>query len=122
MPYTVAMDGPIMRIALRDVLTTAELFQMLDAVEQIENAADVTPSRIADLLGLSTAVIDFPALYSIAERRRSFTPKNPIRTAMVATSAVAVGYARMFQTLMTNPHITLEIFDAMDDAERWLRE
>ena len=122
MPYTVAMDGPIMRIALRDVLTTAELHQTGDAMEEIENAAAVTPSRIVDLLGLSAAAIDFAALYSLAERRRSFVPKNPIRTAIVATSPVAVGYARMFQTLMTNPRITIEIFETIEAGERWIRE
>jgi len=89
-------------------------------MEQIELQLAVTPSRVIDMRRVTRATVDFQALYSLAERRRTFQPKNPIRTAGVATSPVAIGYARMFQTLMVNhPLVTLKLFESFEEAERW---
>jgi citrate lyase beta subunit len=122
MPYQVGLDAGLMRIVLSDVLTVDDLHQVADEIEQIENASPVTPNRLVDILELSEAILDFSALYAVAQRRRAILPKNPIRTALVATSPVAVGYARMFQTLMTHPEITVRLFERLEDAERWLKE
>ena len=89
-------------------------------MEQFELQLAVTPSRVIDMRSVTRAPVDFQALYSLAERRRTFQPRNPIRTAGLAITPVAIGYARMFQTLMADhPLVTLKLSESFEEAERW---
>lgn len=117
---SIHMKGPLIMIEIGDGLTGAELQQLADTLVELESQFKVTPSRVIDMRTMNQAGVDFSALHSIAERRRSFNPTHPIRTAAVATSPVAIGYARMFQTLMaSHPLVTMKLFDDLDAAERW---
>lgn len=114
------MKGPLLVVDLGEVFTAADLRQLIGELERIERELDVTPNRVIDMRRITQATVDFQELYSLAQRRRQIVPRNPIRTAGVATSPVAIGYARMFQTLMANhPLVTVQIFDNFEDAERW---
>jgi hypothetical protein len=114
------MKGALFVVDMGDVFTAAELQRLINEMEEMELQLPVSPSRVIDMRRLTTATLDFQALYSLAERRRTFQPKNPIRTAGVATSPLAIGYARMFQTLMANhPLVTVKLFETFEEAERW---
>ena len=120
MAITHYMKGPLLVIDLGEVFSAEDLQRFVEEMERLEQQLEVTPSRIVDMRRITQATVDFQALYSLAERRRTEQPKNPIRTAGVATSQVAIGYARMFQTLMANhPLVTLKLFETFEDAERW---
>src|ERR1044072_4117217 len=120
MPYTMALVGPLLRIELRDILNAVELHQLADEIEHLEPALPTTPDRIVDLRPLRSPVVDFSSMLSLAERRRAAPVRNAIRPALVADSPVAIGYSRMFQTLVTNPKIELRVFQTMDEAEAWI--
>ena len=114
------MKGPLLVVEIGEVFTAEELQRLIDDLEELERELPVTPSRIIDMRRITRVTVDFQTLHSLAERRRQAQPKNPFRTAGVATSPVAIGYARMFQTLMENhPFVTVQLFDVFEDAERW---
>ncbi len=120
MAITRYMKGPLLVIDLGEVFAADDLRNLIDDLEQLERELDVTPNRVIDMRRLTRATVDFQELYSLAQRRHEIAPKNSFRTAGVATSAVAIGYARMFQTLMaSHPLVTVQIFDAFEPAERW---
>ncbi len=120
MAITRHMQGPLLVVEIGDVFSAEELQRLIDDLEALERELPVTPSRIIDMRRITRVTVDFQALHSLTERRRAAQPKNPFRTAGVATSAVAIGYARMFQTLMaSHPLVTVQIFDAFEPAERW---
>lgn len=56
----------------------------------------------------------------MARERRTLALKNAFRSALVVSSPVTFGYARVFQTLMDNPLVTLRIFHDLAEAETWL--
>jgi hypothetical protein len=51
------------------------------------------------------------------ERRRTQRFANSIKSAVVASRPVQVGFARMYQTLNTNPQVEIQIFAALAEAE-----
>jgi hypothetical protein len=114
-------DG-VLRIVLSGTLTPDDLGRVADAIGEVEDAADVCPCRVTDMTALTRFEVGFDEMFQLARRRRERSPANPIRSAIVASTPVQLGFARMFQTLNDHPRITLRIFPDMDAALAWLAE
>ena len=111
-----------MRIVLTGTLVPEVLVRMADALREAEAAAAVCPHRVTDLTGVTRFDVGFTDMSELARWRRERSPANPIRSAIVASTPVQLGFARMFQTLNDHPWITLRIFPDMDGALAWLTE
>ncbi len=122
MPFSISSVDEVVRIVLSGTLVPEELVRMADALGEVEAAAAVCPHRVTDLTGLTRFEIGFDDMFQLAQRRREMSPANPIRSAIVASLPVQLGFARMFQTLNDHPRITMRIFPDMDGALAWLSE
>ncbi len=111
-----------MRIVLSGTLTPEDLVRVADAMGEAEDAADVCPHRVTDLSGVTRFDIGFNDMFELAQRRRRQPPANPVRSAIVASTPVQLGFARMLQTLNDHPQITMRIFPDVDGALAWLAE
>jgi hypothetical protein len=118
-PFTLSLDGPLLRASLTGVLTARGLEAFEVAVVAVENSSPCMPDRIIDLSSLEGISIGFDELSALA-RARLAGIERPYRSALVATTAMQVGYARMYQTLLDHPLITLRIFPSTDAALAWL--
>lgn len=121
MPYRAALEDALLRVTLHGALTPDDLRNMAAEVVAIEQARDPVPDRLFDFTGITEfSRILHHEVVDMARLRRDSTLKNPIRSALVVNSPVAFGYARVFQTLMDNPNVTVRIFQDLAEAEAWL--
>jgi len=111
-----------MRILLSGTLTPEVLAQVADAMVEAESAADVCPPRVTDLARVTRFEVGFDDIFWLARQRRQHPPANPIRSAVVVSTPVQVGFARMLQTLNDHPQVTLRIFADVDVALAWLAD
>lgn len=122
MPFSITLDGGVMRIVLTGTLTSEDLVRVADAMGEAEDAADVCPPRVTDLACVARFEVGFDDMFRLARRRRQQPPANPIRSAVVASTPVQIGYARMLQTLNDHPQVTMRIFGDADGALAWLTD
>jgi hypothetical protein len=122
MPFSISSRDEVLRIVLSGTLVPEELAGMADALRELEGAVAMCPPRVTDLTALTRFEIGFEDMLQVAQRRREMAPANPIRSAIVASTPVQLGFARMFQTLNDHPQITLRIFPDVDGALAWLAE
>jgi len=120
MPLELKIENNIIHVMLQGRVNSADLERLGDVVEKAEAEHEVPPNRIIDFS--SAEGIDLPssALEALAERRRNASPRNPVKSAIVAPSALPYGLSRMYQTLAENPKINLQIFTDRNLALQWL--
>ena len=122
MAYRLEMIDSVMHVDLRGEFTAEELIAVFGEIAGFEDSLPQTPNRIAYMSGLLTADLDYRVMDSLAMRRRQKRFPNAFRTALVAPNAVAYGFARMFQSLNTNPQIEIRIFSDERAALVWVSE
>jgi hypothetical protein len=114
-------DSDILQVTLYDALTPRDLTEIMHEADEIEKDLDPVPHRIT----VTSAVTDVQVCYAevkvFAWHRRVIQFPNTFRSAIVVSSPVQRGIARMFQTLNDNPQILIEIFDDEPTALAWLR-
>ena len=120
MPITYSHDGGLLRVRAAGVITVAELHAMVTEMEQRFLSAKKWPDNLLDLTGIDLSGLGLLDMMSLAKRRESVKPPHAIRTAIVADSPTVTGFARMFQSINTNPDITVQVFESVADAEAWL--
>ena len=120
MPYDIAFDGKLIRVAMLGLVTKEELFTFIAALAALEETLEPVPDRIVDLTRVVDRQADFDAVFAIGGVRERKAFPNSFRSAFVAPSPMSYGFARMFQTLNTNPQIDLQIFRTLAEAESWL--
>lgn len=121
MPFSTRIDDGVLYTALFGHVTSGDLRDLIEVVADIERSMPEAPSRVTDLRGISGRDLGFAAVVDMVDRRRRDPPRNPVRSAIVATSLVTIGFARMFQTLNDTPKVTVEIFSTPEEADRWVR-
>jgi hypothetical protein len=120
MPFEIEFKNGIIESTFSGVVDLSQILTLVQQVEEIEAACDVAPNRICQLAGDMHIAFAFMDMEAVAERRRGTRLKNHVRTALVATAPQHYGYARMFQTLNSNPQIEIRIFNGIVTARRWL--
>lgn len=120
MPFHIAQPDGRIEVTLTGALTVKDLRGAISAVAAIEGSTSPVPDRLIDLSASTGLQLDFPAIHEIATQRRAIMLANPIKSAIVAPEAAHVGFARMFQTLLDHPLITVKIFPDRDSALAWL--
>jgi hypothetical protein len=115
-------NGEFIIARMTGSLTLADLLAHGRELEALETSLPVAPHRLADLSPALVVDLDFVEMNTFAAKRRAAKLKNPVKSAIVAADAVQFGFARMFQTLNSNPDIRVEIFQNEETALAWLRE
>jgi hypothetical protein len=122
MPYDFSASGPYYAIRLHGQMAEADLQQLMDDVVKAEQAAPRSLNRIIDSTDVERFDIHFGDVMTFVNQRKAAPPKNPIKTAILVQREVALGVARMFQTLNDHPFITIRIVNNREEAERWFAE
>jgi hypothetical protein len=64
--------------------------------------------------------IHYPDISVLAANRRKIQFPNSFKSAIITRNSHHLGYARMFQTLNTNPQIIIQIFSDEAPAVQWI--
>jgi hypothetical protein len=121
MSYRLTNEEHFLRLELFDALTRQDLESLFEEFETIERERVPAPHRLCDTTRLERREIQWNDYMSLAARRSQAVLPNPVKSAIVVTSLVNMGFARMFQQVNNNPQIEVRIFDSEDAAVAWLR-
>ena len=110
----------LFRLVFFDDITSRDLFSLIDAIVAIERGRLVVPNRLTDLSQIAEALVTFTDMLAFVERPKVHRLANSVKSAIVASRPVQVGFARMFQMLNDHPQIEIELFDTVEVAEAWL--
>ena len=120
MPYSVAQKPEFLLVTVTGVVTGPDLHQLINDAEAILKDRPRWTNNLADLRGLDLSGLGFSDMMSFSGRRVALKPPNPFRTAVVTDSPTVTGYVRMLQNLNRNPSITIEMFEDIAAAQKWL--
>jgi hypothetical protein len=99
-----------------------DLLECAVRTAELEEASPEPLDRIADLSPVETFNVNFLAVSDLAKKRRDKRYGRLIKSALVADRPVAVGFARMYQTILNNPDIDVRIFPSLAEARAWLAD
>jgi hypothetical protein len=120
MSVHVAFEADILVTTFTGLVTTDDLFVLAQRVAAIEDGGSTARLRLTDLSLASGMHITFSDVMDLAGRRAVRELAAPIRSAIVAADPAHRGFARMYQTLMDHPEVTIEIFGDRESARAWL--
>ena len=101
------------------VLDRTDLDAVTKEIERLEDEGSLK-DRLIDLTALERIDVGFEEVFALAQKRAHRVVATPIRSALVASRPVQVGFARMFQMLNDNPRIHIQVFGSREEAQQWL--
>jgi hypothetical protein len=120
MPYQIIQESVFFRIMFLDDITSQDLVSLAVEIAAIEHALPVALHRLTDLSQVSMTELSYPDVLAFVGRRKAEQLKNSVKSAIVASMPVQVGFARMFQILNDHPQIEVQLFETLAEAEAWL--
>lgn len=114
------VDG-VFRVTFQGNVGISDLQNLAEASKKVEAEGGVSPNFLTDLSAVENAELDFGVIQEFAAMRMTMTLKNRIKSAIVATQPLQLGFARMYQTLTNHPQINMRIFKDRDSAWKWLQ-
>ena len=120
MPVAFELIGELYHVTFSGVLSVEDLARAGEEMLTMETSFDRSPSRIVDMSGITGVSIGFDAISQLAELRSKSPVRNPVKSALIAPGQLQMGFARMFQTLNTNPRVITQVFRDRESAMSWL--
>ena len=119
MPFEIRDEGKFHSARLFGVLDRTDLDAVTKEIERLEDEGSLK-DRLIDLTALERIDVGFEEVFALAQKRAHRVVATPIRSALVASRPVQVGFARMFQMLNDNPRILIRVFGSLEEAQQWL--
>ncbi|WLT32319.1 hypothetical protein [Geothrix sp. PMB-07] len=119
MPFEFSESDGSYHIRLHGHLTNADLVHLMVMVREAEQEASTSLNRVIDTSDVEKFDIDFSHVIAFTGQRRTMPLKNPIKTAIIVHREVALGIARMFQSLNDHPLITIRVVSSLLEAQAW---
>jgi len=113
-------SGPIVRVTYSGEVTPEDVFAIGQKASEFDRGCTVFPDRLINLLPMTGGQVGYREISDFVANRRRITFPNSYKCAVVASSDLQRGFARMVQTLLDHPQIKLEIFSDVKTAEEWL--
>jgi hypothetical protein len=121
MPYQIIEEPHFVRLIFTGDITPLDLVALDADMAALARNRPVVKHTLADFSQVVDYAITYADMLTYTERRRTQRFANSIKSAVVASHPVQVGFARMYQTLNTNPQVEIQIFATLAEAEAWLR-
>jgi hypothetical protein len=121
MPYQIIEEPRFVRLVFTGDITPLDLVALDADMAALARNRPVVMNTLADFSQVVDYAITYADMLTYTERRRTQRFANSIKSAVVAPRPVQVGFARMYQTLNTNPQVEIQIFATLAEAEAWLR-
>lgn len=113
--------GPIVRVTFSGEVIPADIIAIGEKAGAFDRGCAVILDRLIDTSAMTGGPVGYREVSDFVANRRRVTFPNSYKCAVVATTDLQRGFARMVQTLLDHPQIKLEIFSDVKSAEEWLR-
>ena len=120
MSYSLDTSQNVWRLTFSGTLTGDDLQKLSEEVEKSEQTSPSAFNRLVDMRQLKGISIGFSEMSDLASRRRRQKFSNNIKSALVTNHPIQYGFARMYQTLLSHPQITVKVFQDETEALNWL--
>jgi hypothetical protein len=121
MPYQIIEEPHFVRLIFTGDITPLDLVALDADMAVLARNRPVVMHTLADFSQVNHLAISYADMLTYTERRRAQQLPNTVKSAVVAPRPAQVGFARMYQTLNTNPQVEIQIFATLAEAEAWLR-
>lgn len=122
MPIEIVQHPGYYVARFRDTLGPEDLVEAARRADEIEDQLPEPVDCIVDLTAVKKFNVNFLAVSDTAMKRRERRYGRVVKSALIADRPVAVGFARMYQTILNNPEIEVRVFATMDEGLAWLAE
>ncbi|MBK9991261.1 MAG: hypothetical protein IPP19_11140 [Verrucomicrobia bacterium] len=119
MSFVIELTGDVICITAHGKINLEDVMGLGPSLKRIEDELPKAPNRVMDLSNSTGADLDFPTVSSFARMRNQTVLKNTVRVAIIAPSDFQFGMARMFQSMIANPHFDFCTFRKSDEAWNW---
>jgi len=105
----------------RGLLNEAAINKILGALEDLEAKLQEPFNRFFDTLGHDEVELNFRYVIHVSlHRRLSYAGRPPVKSAILATDAAMVHYAKLHAVLTQGSPINVRVFQKREDAAQWL--
>jgi len=91
----------------------------MEKLEKPKGANETDFSNLIDLSNVSRIYLTLDGIYRIKQRRKLYGAAVG-KIAICAPSLLAYGFGRMYQRILEEPDIHIELFRTREEAARWL--
>jgi hypothetical protein len=120
MPFELTEKSGYFVVRCYGIVSPDDLAAMVHRAIEVEAAHPDGIDRIADFSDVEVFNIQYATVSDFAKARRQQTFPRTVKSALVADRPVAMGFARMYQTILNHPQIELCIFPTMEEAVAWV--
>jgi hypothetical protein len=105
----------------RGLLNEAAINQVVSALEDLEAKLQEPFNRFADTLAADEVELNFKYIIQVSlHRRLAYTGHPPVKSAILATDATIVHFARLHALLTQGSPINVRVFQNRQEAADWL--
>ncbi len=120
MPFTCTIEGRLVRVLWRDLVTPEDLDAFAEEMPRIGRSLGFAPDVIHVFEAVTGFTFEPIEAYRYSRKQRQVEIPNPIRVALVATTKESEYLATVFQTLTKVSNLEMHIFFDEPSALRWL--
>ena len=105
----------------RGALDEAAINKVLGCLEDLEGKLQAPFNRFADTLAAHEVDLNFKYILHVSLfRRLTYANRPPVKSAVLATDATIIHYARLHKLLTQGSSINVRIFEDRNEAAWWL--
>jgi hypothetical protein len=111
----------ILFVTFPETLSDNDMRLINKEIEIIEEEYSVVPNFVVSLNNVKTFIGEYFSVQELARQRAEKTYPNNILEAILVTNDFQMGFARMYQTVNSNPQLTIKIFKDEAKAIDWIK-
>ena len=115
------LSAELIKIIFSGEVSADEFNITVGEVTEFELEQEKVPDKLV-LLQTNSIDLDFDKMFPNAKLREATQYSSNSKTAIVVSSDITYGLARMWQSMLNTPLISVEIFHAEDEAISWLNQ
>jgi hypothetical protein len=104
-----------------ETLSEKDFLSLPAEFDLIEKEYSILPNRLISLCNVKSFNLNFTAILYLSEKRNKKIFPNYFKSALLVSNNIQLGFARMYQTFVDNPKISIEIFTDEIKAVEWLK-
>jgi hypothetical protein len=104
-----------------ETLSEKDFISLPAEFDSIDNEHPIILNRLISLCNVKDFNLNYSAILYLSEKRNKKVYPNSFKTALLVGNNIQLGFARMFQTFIDNPQMTIEIFTDEIKAVEWLK-
>ena len=120
MPFTVEKNTQLIRVTYTGTLDNKDITGVLQDSLTMDGSELNLINRIEDMRNLRGIKIGFDDLMDFTKTLRTIQLPKVVKSAILTGNPLQYGIARMFQTILEHPQMSIKVFSNEEEALRWI--